>query len=284
MPLPGEFVAPERKSSEGIDLSDREELARVAKAGAPPLDFAPMSSPTADALGTRALKGFEDWSKRSVEARAACLERLADLLERDRDMLMRIAVQEAKKTIPDALAEVREAVDFCRYYAAQARKHLQPVELPGPTGERNVLRMEGRGAWVCIAPWNFPLAIFLGQVSAALAAGNSVIAKPASQTPEIAACAVGLAHDAGIPEDVLILAAGRRDMGQKLMEDVRIAGVAFTGSTATAKTIARTLIADDARDIIPLIAETGGLNATIVDSPALPEQVGSAEHTSELQS
>src|SRR3546814_17191969 len=122
MPLPGEFVAPERKSSEGIDLSDREELARVAKAGAPPLDFAPMSSPTADALVTRALKGFEDWSKRSVEARAACLERLADLLERDRDMLMRIAVPEAKKTIPDALAEVRAAVDFCRAYAAQARK------------------------------------------------------------------------------------------------------------------------------------------------------------------
>jgi RHH-type proline utilization regulon transcriptional repressor/proline dehydrogenase/delta 1-pyrroline-5-carboxylate dehydrogenase len=133
--------------------------------------------------------------------------------------------------------------------------------------------MEGRGAWVCIAPWNFPLAIFLGQVSAALAAGNSVIAKPASQTPQIAAYAVGLAHEAGIPEDALILAAGRRDMGQKLMEDVRIAGVAFTGSTATAKTIARTLIADDDRDIIPLIAETGGVNAMIVDSTALPEQV-----------
>ncbi len=133
--------------------------------------------------------------------------------------------------------------------------------------------MEGRGAWVCIAPWNFPLAIFLGQVSAALAAGNSVVAKPASQTPEIAAYAVGLAHAAGIPEDALILAAGRRDLGQKLMEDVRIAGVAFTGSTATAKTIARTLLADDDRDIIPLIAETGGINAMIVDSTALPEQV-----------
>jgi RHH-type proline utilization regulon transcriptional repressor/proline dehydrogenase/delta 1-pyrroline-5-carboxylate dehydrogenase len=126
---------------------------------------------------------------------------------------------------------------------------------------------------VCIAPWNFPLAIFLGQVAAALAAGNSVVAKPASQTPEIAAYAIGLAHAAGIPEDALILAAGRRDLGQKLMEDVRIAGVAFTGSTATAKTIARTLIADDHRPIIPLIAETGGINAMIVDSTALPEQV-----------
>ena len=271
--LPRDLFAPERRNSQGIDLADRAELERVAEAVAPPLAFSPTPSPPADELVTRALRGFADWSKRSIEHRASCLERLADSLERERDMLMRIAVQEAKKTIPDALAEVREAVDFCRYYAAQARTRLQPVELPGPTGERNVLRMEGRGAWVCIAPWNFPLAIFLGQVSAALAAGNSVIAKPASQTPEIAAYAVGLAHAAGIPEDALVLAAGRRDLGQKLMEDVRIAGVAFTGSTATAKTIARTLIADDDRDIIPLIAETGGINAMIVDSTALPEQV-----------
>jgi RHH-type proline utilization regulon transcriptional repressor/proline dehydrogenase/delta 1-pyrroline-5-carboxylate dehydrogenase len=273
IPLPSKLFAPERTNSQGLDLNDRPELERIAKEVAPPLDFAPPTSPLADELVTRALRGFDDWSKRSVNERASALERLADLLEGERDTLMRIAVQEAKKTIPDALAEVREAVDFCRYYAAQARRHLQPVELPGPTGERNVLRMEGRGAWVCIAPWNFPLAIFLGQVSAALAAGNSVIAKPASQTPQIAAYAVGLAHEAGIPENALILAAGRRDLGQKLMEDVRIAGVAFTGSTATAKTIARTLIADDDRDIIPLIAETGGVNAMIVDSTALPEQV-----------
>jgi RHH-type proline utilization regulon transcriptional repressor/proline dehydrogenase/delta 1-pyrroline-5-carboxylate dehydrogenase len=273
IPLPSQLFAPERKNSQGLDLNDRPELERIAKAVAPPLDFAPPTGPAADELVTRALRGFDDWSKRSVDERASALERLAGLLEQDRDMLMRIAVQEAKKSLPDALAEVREAVDFCRYYATQARLHLQPVELPGPTGERNVLRMEGRGAWVCIAPWNFPLAIFLGQVSAALAAGNSVIAKPASQTPQIAAYAVGLAHEAGIPEDALILAAGRRDLGQKLMEDVRIAGVAFTGSTATAKTIARTLIADDHREIIPLIAETGGVNAMIVDSTALPEQV-----------
>ena len=271
--LPEDLFAPERKNSEGLDLNDQPILARIAEAVAPPLSFSPTPSPPAEELVTRALRGFEDWSKRPIEERSACLEKLADLLERDRDMLMRIAVQEAGKTIPDALAEVREAVDFCRYYAAQARSRLQPLELPGPTGERNVLRMEGRGAWVCIAPWNFPLAIFLGQVSAALAAGNSVVAKPASQTPEIAAYAVGLAHAAGVPEDALVLAAGRRDLGQKLMEDVRIAGVAFTGSTATAKTIARTLIADDHRDIIPLIAETGGINAMIVDSTALPEQV-----------
>lgn len=271
--LPEELFAPERKNSAGLDLNDQEVLARTAAAVARSLDFPPLETPAADELVTRAERGFADWSKRGVEERAATLERLADALERDRDMLMRIAVKEAGKTIPDALAEVREAVDFCRYYAVQARRTCQPTELPGPTGERNVLRLEGRGVFVCIAPWNFPLAIFLGQVTAALAAGNAVVAKPASQTPQIAAYAVGLAHEAGVPEDALILAAGRRDMGQKLMEDTRISGVAFTGSTATAKHIARTLIADDHRPIIPLIAETGGINAMIVDSTALPEQV-----------
>ena len=227
----------------------------------------------AKAMVGRALAAFPDWASRPVEQRAACLDRLADLLEQERDALMRICVQEAKKTIPDALAEVREAVDFCRYYANQARSGLQPVELPGPTGERNVLRMEGRGVWVCIAPWNFPLAIFLGQVTAALVTGNTVVAKPAPQTPEIAAYAVGLAHGAGVPEDALILAPGGPDMGAALVEDSRIAGIAFTGSTATAKRIARSLLDDDERPIVPFIAETGGINAMIVDSTALPEQV-----------
>jgi RHH-type proline utilization regulon transcriptional repressor/proline dehydrogenase/delta 1-pyrroline-5-carboxylate dehydrogenase len=227
----------------------------------------------AKAMVGRALAAFPDWASRSVEHRARCLDRLADLLEQERDALMRICVQEAKKTIGDALAEVREAVDFCRYYANEARRGLQPVELPGPTGERNVLRMEGRGVWVCIAPWNFPLAIFLGQVTAALVSGNTVVAKPAPQTPEIAAYAVGLAHGAGVPEDALILAAGGPDMGAALVEDSRIAGIAFTGSTATAKRIARSLLDDDERPVVPLIAETGGINAMIVDSTALPEQV-----------
>jgi RHH-type proline utilization regulon transcriptional repressor/proline dehydrogenase/delta 1-pyrroline-5-carboxylate dehydrogenase len=283
IPLPGDLFAPERPNSQGIDLNDREELARVAKAVASSEEWKPAVTstgegserckPEAEAMVSRALAAFPAWDERSVDERAACLERLADLLERERDALMRICVQEARKTIPDALAEVREAVDFCRYYAAQARKGLQPVELPGPTGERNVLRMGGRGVWVCIAPWNFPLAIFLGQVSAALVAGNAVVAKPAPQTPEIAAYAVGLAHGAGIPEDVLVLAPGGPDMGAALVEDGRIAGIAFTGSTATAKRIARELLNDDERPIIPFIAETGGINAMIVDSTALPEQV-----------
>ena len=154
-------------------------------------------------------------------------------------------MQEAFKSIPDAIGEVREAADFCRYYALQARAGLQPIELPGPTGERNVLRMEGRGVWATIAPWNFPLAIFLGQCAAALVAGNTVVAKPAPQTPRIAALAVELAHQAGIPKDALILVPGGPEVGAALTGDPRVVGVAFTGSTATARKIARSLLEDE---------------------------------------
>jgi RHH-type proline utilization regulon transcriptional repressor/proline dehydrogenase/delta 1-pyrroline-5-carboxylate dehydrogenase len=303
IPLPRDLFAPERPNSEGLDLADRAELGRVAKVVSE-ASFSTPSSPAteekppvrstgdrsddcrslAQNMVGRALAAFPGWDAAGVDHRAACLERLADLMERERDALMRLAVQEAKKTIPDALGEVREAVDFCRYYAAQARKGLQPVELPGPTGERNVLRMGGRGAWLCIAPWNFPLAIFIGQVAAALVAGNAVIAKPAPQTPEIAAFAVGLAHGAGVPEDALILAPGGPDMGAALVEDVRIAGIAFTGSTMTAKRIARELLNDEERPLIPFIAETGGINAMIVDSTALPEQVVADVVTSAFRS
>ncbi|TFI58087.1 bifunctional proline dehydrogenase/L-glutamate gamma-semialdehyde dehydrogenase PutA [Sphingomonas parva] len=286
IPLPKDLFEPSRGNSEGLDFSDRAELGRVARVvsgGDKAFEAKPAVTSAgeqwsdcgieAKAMVSRALAAFPTWDARSIEDRAGCLDRLADLLEQERDTLMRICVQEAKKTIPDALAEVREAVDFCRYYAQQARTGLQPIELPGPTGERNVLRMNGRGVWVCIAPWNFPLAIFLGQVAAALVTGNAVVAKPAPQTPEIAAFAVGLAHGVGIPEDVLILAPGGPDLGAALVEDSRIAGIAFTGSTATAKRIARALLDDEERPIVPLIAETGGINAMIVDSTALPEQV-----------
>ena len=197
---------------------------------------------------------------------------------------MAICVQEAFKTIPDAIGEVREAADFCRYYAGEARARLRPVELPGPTGERNMLHIEGRGVWATIAPWNFPLAIFLGQTVAALVAGNTVVAKPAPQTPEIARFAVELAHRAGVPADALVLVTGGPEVGAALTGDVRVAGVAFTGSTATAKRIARTLVQDDHRPIVPLIAETGGINAMIVDSTALPEQVVADVITSAFRS
>ncbi|CAN5441830.1 bifunctional proline dehydrogenase/L-glutamate gamma-semialdehyde dehydrogenase PutA [soil metagenome] len=288
IPLPRDLFGGGRVNSEGVDLQERSVLAEVAAKMRTPDPFvssdveksAPgtgfSTSLEANGVGdaiTRAHAGFPGWSANPVATRAAILERLADLLETHRAELMAIAVQEAFKTIPDALGEVREAVDFCRYYAQQARIGLQPVELPGPTGERNLLRMEGRGVWATIAPWNFPLAIFLGQTVAALVAGNSVVAKPAPQTPRIAARAVELAHEAGVPRDALILVPGGPEVGAALTADPRIMGVAFTGSTATARKIAKALLEDETRPIVPLIAETGGINAMIVDSTALPEQV-----------
>jgi RHH-type proline utilization regulon transcriptional repressor/proline dehydrogenase/delta 1-pyrroline-5-carboxylate dehydrogenase len=278
IPLPVDLFAPDRRNSAGLDLGDREVLMRVASSVAAPDMPSRISVKSATAASVRtaidrAVEGFASWSRRSVDDRAARLERLADLLEEERAALMALLVQEARKSIPDALGEVREAADFCRYYAWQARTALRPMELPGPTGERNVLRMEGRGPWGCIAPWNFPLAIFLGQVAAALVAGNSVVAKPAPQTPRIGAFAVALAHRAGVPEHALLLAAGGPEVGASLVSDVRIAGIAFTGSTATARAIARSLLEAEDRPLVPLIAETGGVNAMIVDSTALPEQV-----------
>ena len=270
---PADLFQPERVNSRGIDLDDAAILKETAAEIAVPLKLDVTSSVTpAQAVGL-ALAAYPAWAQTPVDARADCLDRLADLLEINRSRLMAIAVQEAGKTIPDALSEVREAIDFCRYYAARGRVDLAPIELPGPTGERNVLRHEGRGVWVAIAPWNFPLAIFLGQIAAALVAGNTVVAKPAPQTPAIGSLAVALAHEAGVPEDVLQIVIGASDAGAALTADTRIAGVVFTGSVPTAKAIARNLLADDHRPLVPLIAETGGLNAMIVDSTALSEQV-----------
>ncbi len=274
IPLPAELFG-QRRNSSGIDLQDRSILAdtvRSLRGLAPSGEIARLSADAKGAVAAAA-SGFHDWSAAPLENRCAAVERLGDLLETNRAELMAILVDEAKKTLPDALGEVREAVDFCRYYAAEARLGLQPIELPGPTGERNVLRMEGRGVWACIAPWNFPLAIFLGQVAAALVTGNTVVAKPAPQTPRIAKRAVEIAHEAGIPTEALVLLAGGPEIGAELVADPRIVGVAFTGSTATAKRIARSLLHDDTRPIVPLIAETGGINAMLVDSTALTEQV-----------
>ncbi|MGB5019608.1 L-glutamate gamma-semialdehyde dehydrogenase [Sphingorhabdus sp.] len=271
--LPSDLFMPERRNSEGLDLEDAAVLTDVARAvSLKSVGSAGIDVDVSTAI-TTAQSAYAEWSAIPVDTRAACLNRLADLLEAHRPQLMAIAVQEAKKTIPDALSEVREAVDFCRYYAARAREDLLPVELPGPTGERNVLRHEGRGVWAAIAPWNFPLAIFLGQVAAALVTGNTVVAKPAPQTPEIARYAVALAYEAGIHKGALQLVTGGGDVGAALTADLRIAGVVFTGSVPTAKSIARNLLADDARPLVPLIAETGGLNAMFVDSTALSEQV-----------
>jgi len=220
-----------------------------------------------------------------AEARAAALERTSELLEARTDAIISLLVREAGKTIPDALSELRETVDYARYYAARARAEFgQPRRLPGPTGERNTLALGGRGVFACISPWNFPLAIFSGQVMAALAAGNAVIAKPAEQTPLMARLAVALLHEAGVPRDVLHCAIGPGEtIGAALTRDARIAGVAFTGSTAVAQAINRTLAARQGA-IAPLIAETGGVNAMVVDSSALPEQVVADVITSAFQS
>lgn len=213
------------------------------------------------------------WDQLGVEKRAQLLEKTADLFEKHQAELFVLLIREGGKFMPDAIAEVREAVDFCRYYATMARKILSPENLPGPTGESNVLRMHGLGTMICISPWNFPLAIFTGQVAASLVAGNCVIAKPAAQTPLIAAKAVELFHEAGVPENVLQLLIGSGSVvGQALIEDERSDGVLFTGSTETAKQIQKTL-ANRKGKIVPLIAETGGINAMIVDSSALLEQV-----------
>ena len=236
-----------------------------------------------EAIG-RAAAAFPAWERAPVATRAAALEAVADALESRRDELMALLAAEAGKTAPDGLAEVREAVDFCRYYAAEARRVFgEDRILPGPTGEENRWRHRGRGVFVCISPWNFPLAIFLGQIAAALAAGNCVVAKPAEQTPLIGARAVRLLHEAGIPEGVLQFAPGDGRIGAALVADARIAGVAFTGSTEVARLINRTLAAKDG-PIVPLIAETGGLNAMIVDATALPEQVADDVVTSAFRS
>jgi RHH-type proline utilization regulon transcriptional repressor/proline dehydrogenase/delta 1-pyrroline-5-carboxylate dehydrogenase len=271
--LPAELFLPERPNSQGIDLDDAESLAEIGREVTKPVAVEQIDAASVDAAIASAFKAYPVWSTTPLAERADCLDRLADQLEAHCGHLMAIAVQEAKKTIPDALSEVREAIDFCRYYAARAREDLLPVELPGPTGERNVLRHEGRGVWAAIAPWNFPLAIFLGQAAAALVSGNTVVAKPAPQTPDIARYAVDLAYQAGVPKDALQLVTGGGDVGAALTSDPRIAGVVFTGSVPTAKAIARNLLADDARPLVPLIAETGGLNAMFVDSTALSEQV-----------
>ncbi|MBL8639961.1 MAG: bifunctional proline dehydrogenase/L-glutamate gamma-semialdehyde dehydrogenase PutA [Alphaproteobacteria bacterium] len=223
-----------------------------------------------------AQKNFTHWNGLGANARADILDRAADLIESDRAALTILLQQEGKKTLSDALAEIREAVDFLRYYAAQGRVIFAAKNLPGPTGERNQLELTGRGVFVCISPWNFPLAIFIGQVAASLMAGNSVLAKPAEQTPHIAARAVKWLHEAGVPRNNLILIQGDGEVGAGLVSAPQISGVAFTGSNEAAWQIARSLSDQAHKNAAALpvfIAETGGQNAMIVDSTALPEQV-----------
>ncbi|MEO1648762.1 MAG: bifunctional proline dehydrogenase/L-glutamate gamma-semialdehyde dehydrogenase PutA [Pseudomonadota bacterium] len=304
IPLPEDILG-ERLNSIGIDLSDPlvlgpldarlKELADVQWSAEPTFpgevagEIAPITMPhdTSVEVGTRrdaTQEEVEDafaraaaiqpgWDALGGEKRALLLEEAADLFEDHAAEFLSLCQREAGKTLLDGVAELREAVDFLRYYASEARRQFEaPITLPGPTGEENTLSMHGRGVFATIAPWNFPLAIFIGMASAALAAGNSVIAKPAEQTPLIAALAVKLCHKAGIPPEALQLLPGAGEVGQMITSHPSLAGVAFTGSTETARLINQTLAAREG-PIATLIAETGGQNAMIVDSSALPEQV-----------
>ena len=264
-----------RANSSGADLAclaQREPLDRALAATTVPA--VPEASPAdVDAAMRRLHAGFSAWNSAPLTHRAAVLRRAADALDARLPEFCGLLVKEAHKTLGDCVAEVREAVDFCRYYADQAEARLATQVLPGPTGESNELHLHGRGVFVCISPWNFPLAIFAGQVVAALVAGNTVAAKPAEQTPAVAQRFIELLLEAGVPADALALLHGPGEtIGAALVADARTAGVCFTGSTAVAKIINRTLAAKDGA-MVPLIAETGGINAMIVDSTALPEQV-----------
>ncbi len=264
-----------RANSRGADLAciaEREPLERaIAATRVEPVATADPAKIATTMAGLQS--GFARWNATPLAARAAVLRRAADALQALLPEFCGLLVHEAHKTLGDCVAEVREAVDFCRYYADQAELRLASQTLPGPTGESNELHLHGRGVFVCISPWNFPLAIFAGQVVAALVAGNSVAAKPAEQTPAVAQAFVDLLHRAGVPEDALALLHGSGEtVGAALVADARTAGVCFTGSTAVAKIINRALAAKDG-PIVPLIAETGGINAMLVDSTALPEQV-----------
>jgi RHH-type proline utilization regulon transcriptional repressor/proline dehydrogenase/delta 1-pyrroline-5-carboxylate dehydrogenase len=279
IPLPRD-IYPDRKNSLGVDLSSQAVLETLSERTLADRAREPMTSVEDTSLEeldfslARAADAFESWSRASAGERAALLERAADGLEERMDELVSLIVREGGRTYNDAVAEVREAADFCRYYALQARKRfLDSAVLPGPAGERNELRLHGRGVFACISPWNFPLAIFTGQVAAALAAGNSVIAKPAEQTPRIGFRALEILYAAGIPADAACCVVGPGEtIGAALVADPRIAGVAFTGSVETAKRINEALAKREG-PIVPLIAETGGVNAMIVDASALPEQV-----------
>lgn len=320
IPLPAQLYEPERSNSKGYDLADPQELSAlrrellafadtqwtawpltgagrkaVAEEGTARLEPAnhgnvvghvtDATGDDIDAAFRAAVAAHAAWAEVGAEERAAALDRASELFEQHGPELMALCIREAGKTLPDAVAEIREAVDFLRYYAVRARTDFgAPVVLPGPTGERNEISLHGRGVFVCISPWNFPMAIFTGQVAAALAAGNCVLAKPAEQTPLIAFRIVRLLHEAGIPEDVLhCLPGDGLQVGAPLVADSRVAGVAFTGSGEVAQAINQALAAKTG-PIVPLIAETGGQNAMIVDSSALPEQVVGDVLTSAFQS
>lgn len=280
IPLAKDLYQPQRANSQGVDLTHPPEyLSIIDKIKIDQIKK--YENQIEEALPTTTLhpmdiaeQAFMTWQTVPVITRVQYLEKMATLLQAQRVDFYALLMTEGGKTLEDAVSEVREAIDYCYYYAAQAMQHFaQPQTLQGPTGEHNQLSLMGKGVMLCISPWNFPLAIFLGQVSAALAAGNCVLAKPATQTPRIACKTVALLHQAGFPTEVVqLLRIKGSEIGKYFLDDQRVNGVIFTGSTQTAKAI-HLQLAERAGPLVPLIAETGGQNAMIVDSSALPEQV-----------
>ena len=286
LPMPLDLFAGARPNSTGLDLtvqSMREPLLAAHTTTQVPVVPAFDVNAIPGAM-TASVDCYQKWSKTTVHERADILRRTADALEVQSPRFCALLVKEAFKTWGDAVSEVREAVDFLRYYANEAQRIMASVAMPGPTGESNELRLIARGPWVCISPWNFPLAIFTGQIAAALVTGNTVLAKPAEQTPGVALETVRLMHAMGVPEAALQLLHGPGEtVGAALVAAPSVAGVVFTGSTQVAKLINRSLAAKDGA-IVPLIAETGGINAMVVDSTALPEQVSDAVMQSAFRS
>lgn len=305
LPLP-QHIFPDRPNSPGFTLADIDSLQQLKSQARHAMPVAAHSLPEQPASETREIRrcfnpasridvigsaeyalpedmqhaatasaaAFPAWSRRPVRERADVLRRLAQLLLEHRAELVSLLVREAGKTIGDALAEWREAFDYCHYYASEGERLMAQAQcLPAISGELNELGLHGRGVMLCISPWNFPLAIFLGQVAAALVTGNTVIAKPASQTPLIAFRVTELACQAGVPPDTLqLLIASGASLQEQLLPHPALAGVVFTGSVAVATTLSRCLAAREGARL-PLIAETGGLNVMIADSTALPEQL-----------
>ena len=275
IPHPDDLYGPGRRNASGLDFSTQAHRHSIEASWALPALPSPKpdDKSTADAAMHTLHQAWPQWEATPLDSRCQALLEAALAMEQDMASWIADLMREAKKTAADALAEVRETIDYARYYAQQAQHSLQAQALPGPTGERNEWRARGRGVFVCIAPWNFPLAIFGGQIMAALVAGNTVAAKPADQTPAIGQRFVRLLHACGVPAHALRCIVGYgAEVGAALIDSPYCAGVAFTGSVATAKRIQRQQALAD-HPIVPLIAETGGLNAMVVDSTALPEQV-----------
>lgn len=282
----GALQGKERANSRGMDMSYLNERRPVLEAALAlrVKSLEEIRLEDVDPLMKTLRQGQDRWDKIPVERRAEIMTRAGDLLESRRDPMLALIMREAHKTLSDAVAEVREAVDFCRYYAIQAQALMHPESLSGPTGETNTLNLRGRGVFACISPWNFPLAIFAGQVVAALVTGNSVAAKPAEQTMAIAQAFVDVLWESGVPRDVLTLMPGPGEtIGAALVNHPLTGGVIFTGSTGVARHIHQALALKEG-PIVPLIAETGGINAMIVDSTALAEQVVDAVIASAFRS